>query len=418
MEGSYRIRYETLDHPFRAGTSGSDQILAERLLLFVRFEGRNFYAGAELEDSRVQVDDRGTPLGTDDVNAGELLRAFVGFRSQNLLRRGDRFDVQIGRITLGMGSRRLSARNRFRNTINGFTGLHATWTSPKGTRLQAFFTLPVNRKPSEFDRLARNDIELDHESLDVRFWGLHAARERFIGPVAVEADLFVLNESDSPRNPTRNRDLVTPGFRLHLPPSSGGWDFEVEAALQTGASRESANSAQLDHRAGFTHLQVGYTLDRPGSPHLEFLYDYAGGDVRPDDGENNRFDTLFGARRFEFGPTGIYGAFARSNISTPGLRFTVKPDPRVDFFLGYRPVFLASRRDAWTTSGLRDGTGSSGRFVGQQLEGRIRFSQSKGVLRLEAGGAWLIPGAFLKRVAGAPGEGDPVYFYTQVSFSF
>ena len=46
-------------------------------------------------------------------------------------------------------------------------------------------------------------------------------------------------------------------------------------------------------------------------------------------GENNRFDTLYGARRFDFGPTSIYGPFIRSNLNSPALRLFFKPEKTI-----------------------------------------------------------------------------------------
>jgi hypothetical protein len=419
--GSYRVRYETLHGPFLAVPTASDTFLVERLLFDVRADFDGFYLGAELEDSRAQLDDAELPLGTDDVNAVELLRAYVGFNRDGVFRDGDNLDLHAGRITIDAGSRRLVARNRFRNTINGFTGIHALWTAPGGSRVQAFFTLPVQRKPWDFDRLERNAIVLDDESFEVRFWGVHASRERLFGEVNGELYIFGLDEDDRPDVPSRDRDLYSPGFRLFTEPAPGAWDFEIETALQTGTSRSTplpADVTDLDHRAGFVHAHVARTLDGAWSPRLVLQYDHASGDRDPNDDDNERFDTLFGARRFEYGPTGIYGAIARGNISSPGFRVEVAPNGRIDGLVGYRAVFLASDEDAWTTAGVRDPTGASGRFVGHQVEARLRYGLLPDNLRFEVGGAYLFDGRFARKAPNASGEGDTTYFYTQAILSF
>jgi phosphoglycolate phosphatase-like HAD superfamily hydrolase len=151
-----------------------------------------------------------------------------------------------------------------------------------------------------------------------------------------EIYLFGLQEEDSPALPTRNRELYTPGLRFSRKAADAAWDFDFESAIQFGTLRGS------------------YTFAASGSPHLAVLYDYASGDKSSADNDSNRFDTLYGARRFEHGPTGIYGAFARSNIQSPGVRISRKPHAQIDGMIGYRAYWLASDTDAWTTSGLRD----------------------------------------------------------------
>src|SRR5690242_18387069 len=74
INGSYRVRYETLDNPYRAGAKGSDEILVERVLLNARAGTDHFYGDVEFEDSRQQLADSGTPLGTDIVNTLEPLQ--------------------------------------------------------------------------------------------------------------------------------------------------------------------------------------------------------------------------------------------------------------------------------------------------------------------------------------------------------
>ncbi|MCO6441536.1 MAG: alginate export family protein [Nitrococcus mobilis] len=419
--GTYRARFETLDGAFRAGSSGSDQILVERLLFGVQANLDPFYVGFEVQDSRSQLDDAGTPLGTDDVNAAELLRAYLGAKGSDVFAAGDQLDVTAGRLTIDVGSRRLVARNRFRNTINGFTGAHALWKGSAGTRVQAFYTLPRDRRPNTRDRLDDNDIANDVESFKARFWGIDLMQENLFGGLTGEAYVFGLHEDDRSDVPTANRRLLTPGVRFFSTPAKGAWDFEVEAAGQVGESRSTTSptdTIDLDHRAGFAHAHLAHTFDAAWSPRLVLQYDFASGDDDPNDGENNRFDTLFGARRFEFGPTGIYGALARSNITSPGARIEVEPGPKLNGFVGYRAVWLASDRDALPMADVRDPSGTVGSFVGHQIEARVRADILPGNLRLEVGGAYLVDGEFLKDAPNAAPDRDTTYFYTQATLSF
>jgi len=379
--------------------------------------------GAELQDSRAYVTDD-TALSQTVVNSVELLRAYADFRRDDIM--GGTLRLTGGRITMDVGSRRFVARNRYRNTINGFTGLDLEWKGrgEDKTVYRAFWTLPVQRLPgnSEQQRLRDNDIELDNESMGTQFWGLFASSQTGSGFVL---DLFFLglHEDDEPDRSTSNRNIFTTGGRLLRRPSPGRLDYNVEFALQWGESRNSSSATEdLDHFAHFEHLEAGFTFDAPWQPRLAIEWDYASGDKDPTDTKNGRFDTLYGARRFEFGPTGIYGPFARSNINSPGLRLQVKPGEKWSAFFAYRAFWLAQSKDRWTTSGLWDPSGQSGSFLGDQIEIRLRWKPLPGNLGLEAGWAHMFRGEFMKNVTPPPGgrkaSRDSDYFYTQVTLEF
>ena len=143
------------------------------------------------------------------------------------------------------------------------------------------------------------------------------------------------------------------------------------------------------------------------------------GDADPADAINERFDTLYGARRFEYGPTGIYGAFARSNISSPGMRLEVVPRPAANGFLSYRALWLAQASDAWPTTGIRDPDGVSGKFLGHQIEGRARWSVLNAHMTIEAGFARLWIGEFASRAPnGYETPANPLFVYSQIILAF
>ncbi len=421
LGGSYRLRYETLNGQYRAHETGSDQILVERLLVHAQVRLGAFYIGGELEDSRQQLADAGTHLGTDSVDALEPLQLYAGLHLRNTFAAGDSLDLKGGRLTIDDGSRRLVARNKFRNTLNAFTGLEANWQGADGLHVHAFYVLPVQRRPSSRAALLDNSVQLDGQSFHTQLWGVSVTRANLLGRASGEAYVFGLSSHDGPHLAVADRDLYTPGLRLYAKPAPNAFDYEIEAAMQFGTSRATkaaSDTRNLRHLAGFIHLDAGYTWQAPWSPRLEFDYDYASGDEHPGDGTDNRFDTLYGARRFDFGPTGIYGAMARSNVDTPGLRLQVKPARGISAFVGYRAVWLASSRDEWTTAGLQDKTGRSGNFIGHQLEAKLHLTVLPGNLGVEFGGAWLIHGSFQGQFPGAPRNGDTAYFYSQAVLTF
>ena len=412
----HRQRFESLDSQFRRGRDGRVRALAVRTLVHARWQATDFLAfGGELLDARAWPGEKDTPLDTGIVNALELLQGYAELSGE--VARG-RTTARVGRITMDVGSRRLVARNRFRNTINAFTGVDAEWRGERGRSVRIFYTLPVQRRPTAASDLRDNQAEYDRESFDLDFWGVHLGADLPCGDHA-ELYLFGLHEDDRPGRPSRDRQLYTPGFRLRRAPQAGAFDYEIESVLQLGRSRSSTSSARdLDHLAHFHHGELGFSFGAPLSPRVALQYDYASGDEDPSDGDNERFDTLFGARRFDFGPTGFYGPFVRANVHTPGLRVQAKPGKRVSAFAAYRLYWLASDEDAWVVAGVNDPSGDSGTFLGSQLELRVRWDVVPGNLRLEGGFAHLFEERFANDAPNSNGQGDPTFFYTQAVLSF
>ena len=189
-------------------------------------------------------------------------------------------------------------------------------------------------------------------------------------------------------------------------------------ATATTASSATTDTTDLDHFAHFEHLEIGYTWAQAWMPRINADFDYASGDDNPRDSDNERFDTLFGARRFDFGPTGMYGPFARSNLLSPGLRLNLQPTGAVKLMVSYRGFWLASDTDAWTTSGVRDRSGATGSFIGLQIEARLRWEVVPGNYRFEAGVANLFAGGLMRDAPNSPDNGDVFYAYTQAGFNF
>ena len=119
---------------------------------------------------------------------------------------------------------------------------------------------------------------------------------------------------------------------------------------------------------------------------------------------------LFGARSFEYTPTGIFGPVYRSNMNMPGARIVFSPLRRLEATASYRAFWLARAKDAWVGSGLQDPTGRSGKTLGQNLEANIKW-RPKEFFLLEFGYSHFFKGAYLDRVPGSPRTGDSNYFF-------
>lgn len=418
LSANTRLRYETIEGQPRTGFNESDDLFNIRTIVTGEYRTGRLRLGAELYDSRVYGGDAGTPITTGEVNTLELVQAYVGYDIPDAFGPGTKLGLQAGRFTLNLGSRRLVAADDYRNTTNGYTGIRADLGLPDDLSATLIYTLPQVRLPVNRADLVDNHVRFDRESFDLVLWGGLATKKLAGKGGAVELSHFHLGERDSPKLATRDRSLDTVGLRVYRDPASGRADFESEIFYQFGTVRASLapTAIRLDVSAWFTHAEVGYTFRHPWLPRIALEFDYASGDGRGT--KFTRFDTLFGMRRADLAPAGLYNAVGRANIVATGLRVEATPSKRIDAFAAYRPLWLASRYDSFSTTGVRDASGNSGRFAGHQIEARVRYWLIPKRLRLEWNGLLLAKGSFLRNAPNAPPGGDTLYNSLNATVSF
>lgn len=433
-----RLRYESMDGQFRANGVGGDQGLPMQTCAWLELRHNGFRAGVEFLDARQFLSDSGSEIGfsggravnlnNTEVNEADFLQMYGAWSGENMGDSGVDMEVKLGRQTLDMGSRRLIGRNVFRNTINSFTGaLFRFRDSHDKWQLRLFGVQPVERYATASKDLMDGRHRFDEEAYRTYLGGGMAEWFNIAENINAEAYLYYLNEEDRPGTLSANRELFTPGLRVYRKPAKSQFDFEGESVAQTGnshATTAGTDRKTLQNQAWFQHVEAGYTFDLPWSPRFMAMYDWASGDHNSKDGKNGRFDTLYGVRRGDFNPTGIFGAVARGNISSPGYRLFVAPRNDLTAFVGHRLVWLADRKDEWVGTGLRDATGKSGDFVGHLIEASARWDVNSN-LALESGWTRLVKGEFAQNAVtskatgtaarvGAPLDRQDVdYFYVQ-----
>lgn len=401
LSGSIRARVETIDDAPRTGVGRSETLVSFRSQLLGEYRARRWRIVAELFDSRAYGADAGTPLTTSDVNALELVQAYVAADIAAPFGSSTRATVLAGRMRFNIGSRRLVATNEYRNTTNAFTGVRADLTLHGGTQATLLYLLPQIRLPDDAVGVRNQAVRPDRESFDLVLWGGHISRKSVLGRTNAELLVLHLQERDAPGRPTRDRSLDTVGGRLIAEPEAGKPDFEIEAFRQTGRASATtiATATRLPVRATLIHAEAGYTFAAPWHPRIAIELDRASGDRGG--ARYGRFDTLYGTRRGDFAPSGIYGAVGRTNIVAAGLRIEAAPSG-TELSMAWKPLWLDSATDSFSTSGVRDATGKSGRFAGHQFDLRARHWLKPQRLRIEFNGTVLAKGRFMRDAPNAP----------------
>ncbi|MEQ8432890.1 MAG: alginate export family protein [Oceanicaulis sp.] len=416
LSGEARARYETLDGRFRAGRTGSDQLLALRSLLHGQAHFGSVTFGVELQDSRTYLGDSGTPLSNSFVNALDVLQAYARFEAPSPL---ESASLTLGRQTVSIGSKRQIERVSYANVIKAYTGVHYEARSADRV-FHAIAVTPIERRPATRPGIDDNAIEADAEQWNRLIWGAHYRHRLSDGRTWLEGFVYGLTEHDTDSSPTPDRRYATPGLRAYRAPSAAAIDFDVEAAVRLGSRRASSapdDVRDLDVFAAMLVAKIGYTFDSPWRLRLAGEYYYASGDEDPDDGRFDQYERLFGGRRTDLNNTSIYGPFTPANLSAPGLRVSGEPSARSDFWVRLSAPSLASETDSWVIARLRDPSGASGRFLGYAIDGRARYRPMDG-LELEAGASALVFGEFAETVPGGPDADRTLFGYVQAAFSF
>jgi hypothetical protein len=419
IDAGARARIEAIDGQFRPATSPDDVFVSFRTTIAAHLDLGDFTLGGEIVDARGYGESDRSSVKTTEVDALEPVQAYAAYRFHDVAQKGDTLTATAGRFSLDIGSSRLVGRTDFPNTVLSYLGAMGEWRTKGKDRLVVFWTEPFTALPDDAGAIHHNGFKFDRAAGNMTFFGASGTAAEAFRNVSVELYGYRLVEEDRPGRLTRDRHLSTFGTRIRRAPAKGKVDFEAEGAFQRGTARATtaaSDTKDLDVHASFAHAEAGWTVAGGWMPRVSAMFDYASADgAKPSYG---RFDTLFGARRADFGPVALYGPIGRANLVSPGARIEARPSKRFDLMAAVRGLWLADATDAFASTGVRDKTGASGRHAGTQIEARARRWLIPDRLRLEAGAAYVAKGRFLRDAPNAPATGDTRYGYMDLSVSF
>ncbi|ANB25939.1 hypothetical protein A6F57_12485 [Alteromonas stellipolaris] len=380
ISGSYRLRYEHLNNPiFPSSSEDRAQVnrrVSSRLLVKAQANWDVFNATLELADSRVWLDDNDPTLTSSQVNTLEPLQFFVRYTPQDSqYLKG----ITAGRITFDHGSRRLIGQGVYRNTKNAFDGVLVDY-QVSDWNIRGFYLLPVSRLPSDSGAVADAERAFDKSYSEREFFGLYITSP----DNNVKLQSYWLKEEDSAKLSTKNRDLYTLSVD-YTKPFADTWKANIEVIGQTGTSHQTASASdttELDVESWLLHANIGKKIT--DYTFLRGEIDAISGDNDSSDNTISDFDSLYGVRRFDFGPTDVYQAMPRRNLYTVGARSVTKPSKEHNIMVSYKAMWYQKAPE------------SVDNFIGQQLEARWRW-QIMPSLRLAIGAAYLLKGDGFER---------------------
>ena len=380
VSGSYRLRYESLNNPIFPSSAQSRDRTNDRLSSRLRVKANMSWDAwgftAELQDSRVFLDDNDPTLRSSQVNTLEPLQFYTTYRPQDnsVIK-----SVSLGRMELTYGSRRLISKAVYRNATNTFDGIEVD-SNLNDWSVKGIYLLPVSRLPTAQDALDNNERAFDKSFSERRLFGFFA-----VSPdKALEIQSYWFKEDDADNLNTKNRDL----YSLSLDYTTSlfdDWEANVEVIGQVGTSHQTTSASDNVEKDVRAFLFFGY-LGRKVFEHtfLRAEIDFFSGDNNNADDTIRDFDGLYSVRRFDIGPTDVYQGMPRRNLKSIGLRSVSKPTKQHNIMAAYKSFWYHR---------APEGVDS---FIGHQFEVRWRY-QVLPSLRLSLGGAYLLKGEGFER---------------------
>ena len=366
--------------------------LLDPLRLAVEFQD------SQRENSKFPIDDR-------DVNRGEVIQAYGELFFKEGLGASRPFFARFGRQTFEFLDRRLIALNDWRNTTNNFLGFRTQFGQDSNDwQLDLLAVRPITRLPNDYDR---TDNTRD-------FWAAIFHWRGNSDKITIEPYYLGLKQRPTDTNSNLDRSRHSPGLRLY------GWflndksmNFDLSYTKQFGLENEKGVDAYA------ATAEFGYTfVKHKYKPRLSLFYGYVTGDKDPNDKVDNRFERFFGFAR----PWSADDYIIPENIVTPKLKIAFEVPNGIKFDGGYSIYNLASASDRFAnllngSAYNRDKTGSSGTFLGQSLDARIRFKATQ-YLSSDIGYSHFINGDFVtKRQEVAFKNSAPTSDFFYVSFT-
>lgn len=393
----FRWRYEYRDDDLRRPIAGLDDphLMRTRAFLGVREKLDPLRFGVEFEDARRY----GGGFARDgrDINEFELIQLWAELHFASLLGRDAHgterpLSLRAGRLAFEYLDRRLIGNNQWRNTTNTFQGLRLRLGQQANDwQLDLLAVQPLERLPYEWDE--PRDGEWFYAAIgDWRRWS---------EVVTLQPYFLSLQQDARPGAPARH--IHSAGLRAYGEVGDSGWDYDIGAVTQFG------RSGTERHRAFGWTSEVGRRFNAPWQPRLSAFYGFASGDRDPGDRSSNRFEKYYGFGR----PWSASDYLTWDNLHSPKARVELQPRQNLAVDFGYGAYWLASKTDSWRNTGLRDASGGSGRFMGQEIDARAIWKVNE-LTRATLGYAHFLPGGFTR----ARGKGrDSDFFYLEVSLA-
>ncbi|GAC13719.1 alginate export family protein [Aliiglaciecola lipolytica] len=402
LSGQWDLRFENLTNPLFPTTderfNQHNQRLSSKLMVKGVMTWSNFELVGELGDSRVYLDNNDPTLGSGQVNTLEPVQLHFSFLGNSETSRSISMQkLSLGRFVIDHGSRRLIGSGYFRNAVNSFDGVISDWQW-QDWNVRALYLLPVTRLPGDAQSIDSNDRALDKSFSERRLYGVYATSPSKTWQIQT----YWFKEKDGPNLNTANRQLLTMSAHYTLPKTTD-WLGDAELILQSGTLHQTTSPDDLneiDHRAWLFHGELGQMITDNTS--LQAVVDIISGDNNNGDDTNRNFDSLYGVRRFDFGPTDVYQAMPRRNLVSLGLKMVSKFSKKDNLLVRY------------LNFSYHQTPVDSSSDIGNQIEFRWRH-QLLPKLRLEFGGAYMMKG---DAIAQGNYPDDTLYGYSGFQFKF
>lgn len=378
--GQFRVRAEAVDrYQLAAGADRNDAFGLTREALWGDLRlGSAMRAFVELRNAQAVSRDLPGGARPSDFDLADAENAFVE------LGRGpaeQRSFVRVGRQELSWGRERVVGVSDWSNSRTTYQGVDARWAFAPFTA-GALVVEPVtvkSRAPDRADTLALyRGAYLDGNRVGVvSEWQLYSLR--------------LDSRADQRAGTPGDRHEVTTGARVALGPTGSAWRLEGEGALQRGRLTDTPV------RAWFVASDLTWVPSRlPGAPQLSAGFDWASGG-----GDSTRLTTYAPPTSTSHSHAGYMDIIGRANLAEARAGLTVRPWRAVSVH-ALQHWFWRASTDAPAFSKsmaiLRPADGSADRALGGESDLTATWRLTRR-LRVEAGGGYFAPGAFL---LGAP----------------
>ena len=387
----YRTRFEMRDSDLRRSENTVDYPILSRTRVYfgVKEIADPFRFTVEFEDARLSNSKFNAT--NREVNENEFIQAYGELFFENVLGENAPIRLRAGRMAFEELDRKMFARNPWRNTTNTFQGFRASFGQQSNSwEVDTFALQPLVRKLEK----------TDHRRKDQWFYGVVGSWRKWSDIITIQPYYFHLAQDTS--DGLIERDIYAPGLRMYGIIHDSNWDYDTNVTYQFG---ESGNG---DHRALGLITEIGYSFDHSWKPRLSVFYGYGSGDKDPNDLDNERLERFFGAGR----PWSNDNYFVWENLHAVRPRLEFSPCKSMQIDIGYSWYWLASDTDRWSSTDLRDTSGNSGSFLGQQFDIRARNILTNRI-NSNIGFTHFIPGKFTE--ATRRDEASD-FFYVELSF--